>query len=98
MVRVDRLLPLTAGQLLAIWQDEQSAEPIKGLKCNAGVLAASAMTDNKPTFTSVEDVLNQLTVAEMEFLLTQIETEKQTGEGGVNPQFDVTRYAKLREG
>lgn len=98
MVRVDKLRPLTAGQLLAIWQDEESVEPIRGLKCNARVLVASAVTDNVPTFTSPEDVLNRLTVAEIESLLTRIGTEEMPGDGGVNPQFDPARYAKMREG
>lgn len=96
MRSIDELRPLTALRLLTIWREsgEEAEDPLeRSLLSNAGVLAECCYDQGERVFSSVEDVLAELSPREMERLLTML------GEGGqtLNPSFDEARFYALRE-
>ncbi|BAK99090.1 hypothetical protein OBV_18920 [Oscillibacter valericigenes Sjm18-20] len=95
----DRLNPLSAGQLLSIWRDvaaKEENEAVRGLLCNARVLAESCLLGEKRMFDSPEAVLDAMTVGEMEALLQRLAGEKPSLPAMANPNFDPARFEVMR--
>lgn len=99
MREVDQLRPLSAGRLLAIWREgrEKTQDVLeRSLLTNAQVLAECCFFQGEEAFSSREDVLEALTVPEMEQLLERLCA---AGHGGVeNPRFDMEKFAAMQEG
>lgn len=99
MRQPDTLRPPSAGRLLAIFREVAAAEEnetVRGLLCNANVLAESCFLGEERLFDSPAAVLDALTVREMEALLQRLAKEPASKPAGVNPQFDETRFQKMR--
>ena len=97
----DELRQLTALKLLTIWREcgKAAEEPMEqALLCNARVLAECCFCQGEPVFASCEDVLEQLTVREMETLLRQLADGCAPAAAGENPAFDPARFRHLQEG
>lgn len=95
----DSLTPLSAGRLLRIWRDvaaKEENEAVRGLLCNAQVLAESCFLGKKRMFDGPEAVLEAMTVGEMEALLRWLAEEKPSLPVGANPNFDPTRFQAMR--
>lgn len=95
----DRLNPLSAGRLLSIWRDVAAREEngaVRGLLCNARVLAESCFLGEKRMFDSPEAVLEAMTVGEMETLLQRLAGEKSALPAMANPNFDPARFEVMR--
>lgn len=95
----DRLNPLSAGRLLSIWRDvsaKEKNESVRGLLCNAQVLAESCFLGEKRVFDSPEAVLEAMTVGEMEALLQRLAGEKPSLPAMANPNFDPARFQVMR--
>lgn len=99
---IDRLRPMPAARLLAIWRDtrEQTEEPLERcLLCNARVLAECCWRGEERAFASAEQVLAALTGRQMEALLRRLmEEEPARVPETENPAFDPERFRALREG
>lgn len=99
---IDRLRPMPAARLLAIWRDtrEQTEEPLERcLLCNAQVLAECCWRGEERAFASAEQVLASLTGRQMEALLRRLmEEEPARAPDAENPAFDPERFRALREG
>ncbi|MHA5218970.1 hypothetical protein [Dysosmobacter sp. Phy] len=99
---IDRLRPMPAARLLAIWRDtrEQTEEPLERcLLCNAQVLAECCWRGEERAFASAEQVLAALTGRQMEALLRRLmEEEPARAPDAENPAFDPERFRALREG
>lgn len=96
---IDALRPLTAGRLLTIWRESrrEAEDPLeRSLLSNAQVLAECCLFQGEAAFRDREDVLGELTAAQMEGLLEQLSSAGRPG--GENPAFDMERFAALREG
>ncbi len=95
----DRLTPLSAGRLLGIWRDvaaQEENETVRGLLCNAHVLAESCFLGEKRLFESAEAVLEELTAGEMETLVRRLAEEETAMPAGVNAGFDSERFRAMR--
>ena len=99
---IDRLRPMPAARLLAIWRDtrEQTEEPLERcLLCNAQVLAECCWQGEERAFASAEQVLASLTGRQMEALLRRLMGEEPVrAPDAENPAFDPERFRALREG
>lgn len=99
---IDRLRPMPAARLLAIWRDtrEQTEEPLERcLLCNAQVLAECCWRGEERAFASAEQVLASLTGRQMEALLRRLMGEEPArAPEAENPSFDPERFRALREG
>ncbi|WP_418725902.1 hypothetical protein [Dysosmobacter sp.] len=99
---IDRLRPMPAARLLAIWRDtrERTEEPLERcLLCNAQVLAECCWRGEERAFASAEQVLAALTGRQMEALLRRLmEEEPARAPDAENPAFDPERFRALREG
>lgn len=102
---IDRLRPMPAARLLAIWRDtrEQTEEPLERcLLCNAQVLAECCFQGEEAAFSGAEEVLEQLTGRQIEALLRRLLGEDPAAEGAAsvteNPAFDPERFRALKEG
>lgn len=96
----DRLTPLPAGRLLCIWREvaaQEDNETVRGLLCNARVLAESCFLGEAPLFESAEAVLEELTAGEMETLVRHLAGAKIAVPAGVNTEFDLERFRAMRE-
>ena len=103
MREVEELRPLTAGRLLRIRREAERGgwdEAERGLRCNAQVLAESCFTGGEAVFADGEAVLEELSVAEMETLLSRLCGEghdpREKRPAAVNPNFDAGRFETLR--
>jgi hypothetical protein len=95
----DSLHPLSAGRLLRIWRDvaeREQNEMVRGLLCNAQVLAESCFSGEERMFDDPETVLEAMTVGEMELLLRQLTGEKPSLPAGANPNFDPDRFRAMQ--
>ncbi len=95
----DRLTPLSAGRLLGIWRDvtaQEENETVRGLLCNARVLAESCFLGEERLFESAEAVLEELTAGEMETLVRRLARETDSLPAGVNAGFDPERFRAMR--
>lgn len=99
MTGIDTLRPLSAGRLLAIRREVAEREPdeiVRGLLCNAEVLAECCFSGEERTFCDASAVLGVLTVREMEDTLRRLSGES-TLPTQSNPAFDEARFCALRE-
>ncbi|MET0016453.1 hypothetical protein [Oscillibacter sp.] len=99
MTAPDRLIPLPAGRLLSIWRDvaeKEENEAVRGLLCNARVLAESCFLGEKRMFDGPEAVLEAMTVGEMETLLQRLAGKEPSLPDGANPNFDPARFRAMR--
>ena len=96
---IDRLRPMPAARLLAIWRDtrERTEEPLERcLLCNAQVLAECCFRGEEPAFQDAAEVLERLTGRQMETLLRRLLGEDAAPEPEtVNPAFDPERFRAL---
>lgn len=95
----ERLTPLSAGRLLGIWREvaaQEENETVRGLLCNAHVLAESCFLGEERLFESAEAVLAELTAGEMETLVRRLAEEKTAMPAGVNAGFDPERFRAMR--
>ena len=98
MRTVDAMKPLTAGELLGLWQRfrEKIEDPLeRTLLCNAAILRESCYCQGKAVYQAEGDVLRDLTPREMEPLLLRL------AEGEAAPEersgaFDFQRFAAMR--
>ena len=98
MRMVDAMKPLTAGELLGLWQRfrEKIEDPLeRTLLCNAAILRESCYCQGKAVYQDEGDVLRDLTPREMETLLLRL------AEGEAAPEersgaFDFQRFAAMR--
>ena len=99
---IDRLRPMPAARLLAIWRDtrERTEEPLERcLLCNAQVLAECCFRGEEAAFSSAEEVLEQLTGRQIEALLRRLMGEEPPASPKAeNPAFDPERFRTLKEG
>ena len=98
MRTVEELRPLTAGRLLAIWQENrrETEDPLeRALLSNACVLAESCFCQGEPVFANADAVLGELTGRQMETLLRRLQDGRAEA---VNPAFDQSRFEALLEG
>lgn len=97
----DTLRPPKAAVLLTIWREtaeQEKDETVRGLLCNARVLAESCFRDGERMFDGPEAVLQAMTVGEMETLLRTLAAgARAPAPAGVNPAFDAERFAAMRE-
>lgn len=96
---VETLRPVSAGRLLTIWREEAEAEPdetVRGLICNARVLAECCFSEGEPTFKSPQAVLDALTPREMETLVHRLAKTGPVNTADGNPAFDESRFLALR--
>jgi len=101
MREIDELRPLTALQLLTIWREsgQETEDPLeRSLLSNASVLAECCYFQDAPVFSDQKEVLEALTVREMERLLEQLSGRGQKTATMINPAFDPARFEALREG
>lgn len=99
MTAPDRLNPPSAGRLLSIWRDvtaKEENEAVRGLLCNAQVLAESCFLGEKRMFDGPEAVLEAMTVGEMEVLLQRLAGKEPSFPTGANPNFDPARFQAMR--
>ena len=99
MTAPDRLKPLSAGRLLGIWRDvaaKEENEAVRGLLCNARVLAESCFWGERRMFDGPEAVLEAMTVGEMEALLQRLAGKEPSLPDGANPNFDPARCQAMR--
>lgn len=97
MRTIDTLKPLTAAEVLAIWQDsrrEYEDQLEQTLRCNAQVLAKSCQYQGETVYEDEEAVLADLTPGQMEHLLRCL-LEGESPEQQ-NPAFDPSRFAALK--
>jgi hypothetical protein len=102
----DELRTPTAGRLLAIFREVEGGEDppaVRGLLCNAGILAESCYCKGERLFAGAEAVLDRFTCGEMEDLLTRLARGGRSvlpagGQAGENPNFDPARFAELERG
>ncbi|MEA4994370.1 MAG: hypothetical protein VB060_11230 [Oscillibacter sp.] len=95
----DKLTPLSAGRLLGIWRDvaaQEENETVRGLLCNARVLAESCFLGGERLFESAEAVLEELTAGEMETLVRHLAGKKTDLPAEVNAGFDPERFRAMR--
>lgn len=101
MREIDELRPLTAGRLLALWQEAREAaeDPLeRTVLCNARIAVECCFCRGEPVFENEEAVLAALTGRQLERLLLRLaEAEPHREERG-NPSFDQERFEALREG
>lgn len=96
---IDTLIPLTAAEILAIWQDCRSRyedQLEQTLLCNARVLAGSCRCQGEAVYESEDAVLRDLTTGQMERLLRCLLDGDQPEQQ--NPAFDPGRFAALEGG
>lgn len=97
----DTLRPPRAGTLLTIWREtaaEETDETVRGLLCNARVLAESCFRGGERMFDGPEAVLEAMTAGEMEALLRRLAAgARSSTPAGVNPAFDAERFEAMRE-
>lgn len=96
----DTLRPPKAGELLCIWREvaaQEESETVRGLLCNARVLALSCFRDGERMFDGPEAVLEDMTAGEMETLLRRLARGAVSAPAGVNPAFDAERFQAMRE-
>ena len=75
MRTVDAMKPLTAGELLGLWQRfrEKIEDPLeRTLLCNAAILRESCYCQGKAVYQDEGEVLRDLTPREMETLLLRL--------------------------
>lgn len=99
MTAPDKLNPLSAGRLLSIWRDvaaKEENEAVRGLLCNARVLAESCFLGERRMFDGPEAVLETMTVGEMETLLQRLAGKETSFSAGANPNFDLARFQAIR--
>lgn len=83
MRNVDELRPLTAARLLAIRRETGEAdEAERGLLGNGQVLAECCYYQGKRVFSHGGQVLEELTIGEMERLLEQLTAADRVSAGG----------------
>ena len=98
MRTVDALKPLTAGELLELWQyyRERVEDPLeRTLLCNAAILRDSCYCQGEAIYGDELEVLRDLTPGEMEDLLLRL------AEGEALPEerggtFDLQRFADMK--
>lgn len=93
---IDTLIPLTAAETLAIWQDCRSHyedQLEQTLLCNARVLAESCHYQGEVVYENGEAVLRDLTTGQMERLLRCLLDGNLPEQQ--NPEFDPGRFAAL---
>ncbi len=98
MTGMDTLRPLTAGRLLGIRREVAEREPdevVRGLLCNASVLAECCFSGEERVFSDASAVLAALTVREMEDILRRL-SGGSTLPTQSNPAFDEARFCALR--
>ncbi|MEA4941374.1 hypothetical protein SDC9_99529 [bioreactor metagenome] len=99
MTAPDKLNPLSAGRLLSIWRDmaaQEENEAVRGLLCNARVLAESCFLGERRMFDGPEAVLETMTVGEMETLLQRLASKEPSFPTWANPNFDPVRFQTMR--
>ena len=97
MRMVDAMKPLTAGELLGLWQRfrEKIEDPLeRTLLCNAAILRESCYCQGKAVYQDEGEVLRDLTPREMETLLRLAEVEAAPEE--CSGAFDFQRFAAMR--
>ena len=101
MREIDALRPMTAGQLLPLWQScrQEAEDPLeRTLLCNARILAACCFFQGEAVFPDGEAVLSVLTGRQMEQLLRRLAGEEPAVPSSMNPDFDQGRFDALRKG
>ena len=101
MREIYQLRPLTAGRLLALWQEVREAveDPLeRSLLCNAKIAADCCFSRGEPVFADERAVLAALTGRQLEQLLLRLAETEPTSEGTGNPSFDQRRFEALQEG
>ena len=96
MRTVDEMKPLTAVELLNLWQTyrQRSDDPLeRTLLCNAAILQKSCRCRGKAVYRDEMEVLGDMTSREMEVLLTQL-AEGETEQGGGT--FDFRRFVAMK--
>ncbi len=98
MTRPDGLCPPTAGRLLSIWRETEQEKNamVRGLLCNAAVLAESCFFEGERLFDDPEAVLETMTAREMELLLKSLAGETALLSSGENSGFDTARFRTMR--
>ena len=98
MRMVDAMKPLTAGELLGLWQRfrEKIEDPLeRTLLCNAAILRDSCLCEGKAVYGDEWEVLRDLTSGEMEELLGRL-AEGETPPEESGGTFDFQRFADMK--
>lgn len=98
MRTVDALKPLTAGELLRLWQAfrERIKDPLeRTLLCNAAVLKESCRCGGEAVYGDEWEVLRDLTPREMEMLLLRL-AEGEPAAEQANGAFDWQRFTEMK--
>ena len=98
MRMVDAMKPLTAGELLGLWQRfrEKIEDPLeRTLLCNAAILRESCYCQGKAVYQDEGEVLRDLTPREMETLLLRL-AEGEAASEECSGAFDFQRFAAMR--
>ena len=93
MRTVDAMKPLTAGELLGLWQRfrEKIEDPLeRTLLCNAAILRDSCYCQGEAIYGDELEVLRDLTPGEMEDLLLRLAEDERGG------TFDLQRFADMK--
>ena len=100
MKNIDELRPMTAWQLLEIWQKcrAEIRDPLERvMTCNARILARCCFFQGETVYQDGIEALRDLTARQIERLLDQLYQGGGKRAGEENPQFDPARFAALRE-
>ena len=98
MRTVDAMKPLTAGELLGLWQRflEKIEDPLeRTLLCNAAILRDSCYCQGEAIYGDELEVLRDLTPGEMEDLLLRLAEGVSLPEE-VGGTFDLQRFADMK--
>ena len=105
MREIDELRPLTAGRLLALWQDcrEIGDALERVLRCNGRIVSECCFFRGERVYRDGAEALEDLTGRQMERLLMTLaegggREDRRPEEHGAeeNPQFDAARFQALR--
>lgn len=105
MRQADELRPLTAGQLLALWQEYRETEdPLERvLRCNGRILSECCFFQGQRVYTDEAEALEDLTPRQTERLLARLAEgggplgdRPENGPAEENPEFDAARFEALR--
>jgi hypothetical protein len=98
-INIEELRPLSAFQLLDIWQESgtRTEDPLERcLWCNAMVLTRCCFCQGEPVFENAFAVLKNLTGRQIERLLYQLaEGTTHLQQQAENPNFDSGRFQEL---
>ena len=96
MRTVDAMEPLTAVELLELWQTyrQRSDDPLeRTLLCNAAILQKSCRCRGEAVYWDEMEVLGDMTPREMELLLMQLAEGETEQSGGT---FDFRQFAAMK--